>query len=151
MKKKIYKFGVGDRVGQNTSQYQEDDYSDSETVDLMYDQDNPPDFGEVLSVEGTIVKVKWDSDWNEEIRDVDASDLAPEEVVKARYSELEIEFKEVEKEVKAQLKEVAKGLREANKLAKQKLGRTLNQLNMGYGALYNAMDDAGWRTSSFNC
>lgn len=152
MRKKTYKFAVGDRVGEFTSEIYEDEYSDAETVDLVYDSDNPPEFGEVLEVlSDTQVKVKWDCDWRENISVVEASSIAPEKVVAERLSVLEKEFKVVEKEVAAKLKEVAKGLRDANKLAQKKLGRNLYQLGMGYGPLYNAMDASGWRTSSFGC
>lgn len=151
MKKKTYTFQVGDRVGEFTSKYYEDDYSDAETVPLMYIPDNSPEFGKVTEVlgEGNI-RVKWDSKWKKESV-VQANTMAPESVVKERLSVLEEEFTVVEKEVSAKLKEVAKGLREANQLTKKKLGRNLYQLSMGYGPLYDAMNSAGWRTSSFGC
>ena len=156
MKKKTYTFKVGDRVGEFTSEYQEDDYGDSETVPLMFNPDAPPEFGVVTSVtsDGKIT-IKWDYEYRNQhslyMAPKDPADFAPEDVVRARLSVLEEEFYDVEKQVKAKMKEVAKGIREANKLAK-KTGRPLSQMyDVFRDTLYRAMDAAGWRTSSFGC
>jgi hypothetical protein len=156
MTKKVFTFKEGDRVGEFTSQYQDNDYDDSHTGPLRYDEDNDPEYGQVTDVLSSgKVLVSWDNDYRKQYPRYtgpqDPAGLAPEEVVKAQYSKLEVEFKEVEKEIKAKLKEASTSIREANKLAK-KVGRPLAQMyNMFYGTLYKAMDDAGWRTSSFGC
>lgn len=156
MTKKVFTFKVGDRVGEFTSQYQDNDYEDSTTGPLRYDENNSPEYGVVTDVLSTrTVLVKWDDAYRNKYSKyngpLDPATLALEEVVKAQYSALEVEFKEVEKEIKAKLKEVSTGIREANKLSK-KVGRPLAQMHdLFYGTLYKAMDEAGWHTSSFGC
>lgn len=149
--KKAYQ--IGDRVAKATARSYEDEYSDGKDVPLYYDPDGDGlRLGEVtdVSTKGKIT-VKWDGAYGR-TEVLEAKDLMTEEAGKARYSELEAEFAVIEKQIAAKVKEVAKGIREANKLAK-KTGRPLAQMGYDiiYRDLYSAMDDAGWRTSSFGC
>lgn len=151
--KKQHEFKIGDRVAKATATYYEDEYSDGKEVPIYYDPDGDGlILGEVtdVSTKGKIT-VKFDGSLRgTEV--LEAKDLMTEKDGKARYSELETEFAVIEKQVAAKVKEVAKGIREANKLAK-KTGRPLAQMSYEiiYRDLYSAMDDAGWRTSSFGC
>ena len=145
-------FKIDDRVARATSKFYENDYSDAETVPLRYDEDNGLELGKVIdiSTRGHIT-VKWDKNWaKDEV--LEAEELMTEEAAKARWTELEKEFKEVEKQVAAKVKEVAKAIREANKLSRT-VGRPLAQMgnDIIYRELYHAMDEAGWNTSSFGC
>jgi hypothetical protein len=147
---KKHQFNIGDRVGLATTEEYDQRTGKEKEVPLRYDPDGDGlCVGEVtdVSVKGKIT-VKWD---HGSTYVVEASELLPEEELKNKWSELEAEFNEVEAQVKVKVKEIAKGIREANKLAK-KTGRNLADMyDVVYGDLYRAMDEAGWRTSSFGC
>lgn len=98
------------------------------------------------------VYVKWDATYlNPSPSEVLVSDIDLEEKVQAKATKLEEEFAAYEKQVVAKMKEAGKLIREANKLAKKAGLDGLNDMYEATGPLYDAMDDAGWRTSSFNC
>lgn len=151
MSKEVTTFKVGDRVSEATSQSY-DDY-ESIRVPLRWDPDSDPNVGVVQAIlpDGRVF-VKWDSEWaNRNSRPVEASELMLEADAVALLAQLEVEFNVAEAEIKIKIKEVAKGIREANALA-EKTGRTLSDMHgLVRGELYGAMDDAGWRTSSFGC
>lgn len=99
-----------------------------------------------------VVSVKWDDSWrnpNPEL--VLVSDLALEKDVKKQASALEKEFRSYEKLVEAKLKEAAKLIKEADKLAKKAGVEGLHQMYESTYPLENAMDAAGWNTSSWSC
>lgn len=77
--------------------------------------------------------------------------LLPAKEAKLHFDKLEAEFKAYEKEVLVKMKEAGKLIREANKLAKKAGVENLNDMYDATYPLYNAMDAAGWRTSSFGC
>jgi len=147
-----HEWKIGDRVAKATSEYYEDEYSGKQIVPLRYDPDNGLYLGEItdISAKGKIT-VKWDGRYRD-TEVLEAKDLITEAEGKARYSELEAEFHEIERQVAEKVGQVAQGIREANELAR-KTGRPLAQMsyNIIYRTLYDAMDDAGWRTSSFGC
>ena len=150
VKKKV--LAVGDRVGVATSEYY-DSYGDNATTGkLRYDPDNSPDYGEIVSIlADDKVMVKWDSDWmNEHNKPVDVSTLLPEADIKTLLTKLEQEFNDVEKQIKEKLKEASKAVKEAQKLAK-KTGRDLADMYDAVYPLRNAMDSAGWHSSSWGC
>lgn len=64
-------------------------------------------------------------------------------------SEIEKEFKSVAKQVKEKVKQAAALVREANKLAQK--GHAKDLQSMGASELISAMDDSGWRSSSWGC
>jgi hypothetical protein len=155
MVKKAVQFKVGDRVGEGTSDITEEYDDKVKRGPLRYDPDNEPEFGEVLNItDKGLVLVNWDRDYlntnSHYSSPQDPSTLMLEVDVKATLSKLESEFEATEKLVKEKLKEAAKSIREAQKLAK-KTGRNVSEMYEAYGTLYNAMDAAGWRTSSFGC
>lgn len=148
----MIKFKIGDRVAKATSEYYPDEYSDKEIVPLRYDPDNEMYVGEVvdISAKGKIT-VKWDGRYRD-TEVLEAKDLITEEEGKTRWNQLESEFHAIEAQVAEKIKVVAQGIREANELAK-KTGRPLADMGYDiiYHTLYDAMDEAGWRTSSFGC
>lgn len=78
-------------------------------------------------------------------------------------------IKAAKKKIDDKLKEAAKALKEASEIAKQDLNLDTfinsnydydednedtdlkDELNINYQTLYDAMDNAGWQTSSFDC
>src|ERR1700677_4001209 len=91
-------FLVGDRVGELTSQYQENDYDDATTGPLRSNDDDRPEYGVITDVlSNGKVLVKWDDEYRTQYPKYcspqNPDDLALEEVVATKYSELETEFK----------------------------------------------------------
>lgn len=167
------KFKVGDRVGLNLSLHYESEWDDPTVIPFRYSDEFAASFGKVLSVTDTTAKVEWeewpdvldhldDDDDDSESETIDTkkgriyrstirlSHLLPAAELAAKESKLEVEFKKTSKEIRSKLKEAAKIIGEAQKLAK-KQGHNLSDMYDAYGPLYNAMDNAGWRTSSFGC
>ena len=97
------------------------------------------------------VYVKWDPDGLSQPSEEDVSSLELESVAKPKLSKLDAEFKVYEKEILAKMKEAGKLIREANKLSKKAGMESLNDMYDSTYPLFNAMDAAGWRTSSLGC
>lgn len=92
------------------------------------------------------VFVQWDDVDEPDEVDIKVLSLASEK------SDLEKEFKETEKAIKEKMKEAAALVKEANKLAQKAGVRYLAEMQYGAaGPLVNAMDDSGWRSSSWGC
>jgi hypothetical protein len=153
MKKKT-EFKVGDRVGLNVSMKYRDHYDDNpQKTTLVVSEDEDPCYGKITSLNEGKAEVEWDEENNtlDYLEDkIDVKDLLPEKDMKEKYSQLEKDFKQLEKDIKAKLKEAAKLIKEAQKLA-DKQGQTVADMYDAYSPLYDAMDAAGWRTSSFGC
>lgn len=123
---------------------------------VKYRHDDYDDYtleGEVLDKEASAGKVF--VKWNEGSGNADIDYDKPYEIdVKlltlfSDRSEIEKEFKELNKVLKAKMKEASAIIKEAGKLAREK-GYSL--ANLGASSdLYDAMDSAGWQTSSFGC
>ena len=156
------KLEVGQRVG--TFFDKNSCFSAKPRYDSTYGED--PVFGKITEVlTGGKVRVQFDREYlNEAVHDtktgklisrqpalVEAKLFLPEEEVKAKFSILEKEYDLVAKQVRDKLKIAAQAIREAQKLAKKELGTNLSEMYVAYDPLYNAMDAAGWRTSSFGC
>ena len=148
--KKINKFKVGDRVGTATSTYYDDIYGGGRREGkLRYDPENDPDYGVISDVlsSGKLM-VKWDDSWkNKDNSAVEPSSLLLEKDLKEKLSKLEKEFLEIEKEIKNKMKEAGLKIKEAQKLAK-KTGHSLEEMYDAVRPLVDAMDSAGWRSSS---
>jgi hypothetical protein len=150
-------FAVGDRVGLAMHVEGSTEYDDGELVEgLRWDEYEDPCFGTVSGItQKGKIQVEWDDDAEGPALDylygdtVEPHQLLPEADVKEQLSLLEQEFKEVSKKISKKCKEAAEILLEANELALQ-TGRSLYDMN-DYGGLYRAMDECGWRTSSFGC
>jgi hypothetical protein len=137
------KFKIGDRVADKIDRFEFDDC-------------NEPREGTVIegSAPGKIM-VQWDQySWEAAPRApelVAVKNLLPPKEAKARFSELEKEYNGFVKEAETKLKAASKLIKEANKIAKKAGAESLSDFHEAYGPLYDAMDAAGWRTSSFGC
>lgn len=161
------KFEIGQRVG--TFFDEDEEFTCKPQYRGEYDNDLA--FGKVAEIltEGN-VRVQFDDEYlneKEEVFDsktgaalksstfkpalVRASVLLPEAEVKKKFSELEKEYQAVSKQVEEKLKVAAKAIREAHKLVKKELRTDLSDMYDVHDILYDAMDAAGWRTSSFGC
>jgi len=152
-------FTIGDRVGFNAIFKDQDTYNDCDAgfYDLAFDEYYDPCYGEVIEIiePSDNLIIKWDEndDYIDEYKPEDgwnAKDFLPEKELKKKYSHLEKEFRTMEKAVKAKVKKAAVIIREANKMTKEH-GKTLSELWDVRRPLYDAMDNAGWHTSSFDC
>lgn len=119
--------------------YHSNDSDDETMVGIVLDKPAPK--GKVI--------VSWDVDEEEDEGDeVDIKVLS----LYSEKNDLEKDFKEVEKSIKEKMRDAAALVREANRMA-QKAGAR-NLADMQYGAaspLVGAMDDSGWRSSSWGC
>lgn len=135
------KFKIGDRIGQIPAKKH-----NSENTSILGTVTDVTMAGKYL--------IKWDDTWynttNSGTKLWEESALMPSAEVIEITSKLEEEFNALEAEVKLKVKEASKIIKEASDLAKTK-GYELVDLYNATGPLYNAMDDAGWQTSSFNC
>jgi hypothetical protein len=102
--------------------------------------------------EPTKLVITWDESYAQQYYPplVDLEDVLPEEDVKEKYTRLEEEFNEIVDALTTKMEEAGKFIKEAAKLAKEH-GFELNEMSDVYYPLYNAMDKAGWNTSSFSC
>jgi hypothetical protein len=126
----------------------DEEYGDHEMFKYVYDS------YEDYTITGTIldqpskpgrVFVAWDdSDFDPE-GDVEIKLLTLE----SDKSDIEKDFKSVAKQVREKVKQAAALVREANKLAQK--GHAKNLESMGANELISAMDDSGWRSSSWGC
>lgn len=65
--------------------------------------------------------------------------------------EIEKDYKEVAKLIKENMKEAARLIRDSNKLAQKAHAGSLESMYDAVRPLINAMDEAGWRSSSWGC
>jgi hypothetical protein len=94
------------------------------------------------------VWVKWiEGDFDEEEQEVEISILT----LASDIGEIEKEYAEVSKLIKANMKEAAKLISESHKLAKKAHVKSLESMYDAVSPLINAMDNAGWRSSSWGC
>lgn len=154
MTKKKKTFKVGDRIGRVFTEEKDWYGSPTSRVEkIVYNEDVDPDYGLITDIlSNGKVMVKWDNEYlnKEEQKAVDPEHLDLEENVQKLYSKLEVEFNMVEKQVKEKLREASKLILDAQKLAK-KTGHKVAEMYDAVSPLENAMDAAGWRTSSWNC
>lgn len=140
IERKKMKFKIGDRVGQAPSK--------------KYNPNQRGDVGVVtdITMAGKYL-VKWDNSWYERsylgtLWDEDI--LMPSDEVEAINSKLEEEYTALETELRLKVADAARSLNEATQLAQSK-GYELVNMYESTRPLMDAMDNAGWRTSSFNC
>ena len=128
-----------------------EEYGDNEIVAYYHDEygdyvltgvvmDKPAGTGSVY--------VKFDdNDWDYDEEEVDCKLL----VLESDLDQIEVEFKAVSEEIKKKMKEAAKLVNEAGKLAKKARAGSLESMYDAVGPLVSAMDNNGWRSSSWNC
>lgn len=132
-------FVSGDRVGTYDGKLKYSEYGDE------------PYYGTVTDIlSNGRVMVKWDSKYMDSSKSVDPNRLMFESDLQAKYSELERAFRKVESEVAVKMKEASQMILDAQKIAKA-AGFDLQELHDATSHLENAMDSAGWQTSSWHC
>ncbi len=110
------------------------------------------------------VKVKWDSKYTQDSFITDYKDsseklevaddeipvafLIPLDNIKKLQSTLEKEYEAASKAIIPELKEAAKHIKEAVKIAEK---NNMKLYDLPMRDLINALDEAGWRNSSFGC
>jgi hypothetical protein len=132
-----------------------DEYSDEQITEYRYDEDEYGDLvGVIRSKEASPghVWVKWiEGEYvghlDEDEMEVDLKLL----VLQSDKASIEQEFKNVSKEIKEKMKEAGKLVKEANALAKKASLGPLANLYDASSPLVDAMDNAGWRSSSWGC
>lgn len=147
------KFNVGDRVGLNLiTKHPLNDYDSSKVVKYFANADTSPYYGTIKEVKGKKAVVEWDSDYmGVDIDDsVDFKDLMTEADMKKHVKTLGQEFKIASKAIKIQMQDAAKIVKNANAIA-EKHGTQLAEMYDAFSPLYDAMDEAGWNSSSFGC
>jgi len=103
---------------------------------------------------GHVVIVEWG---NRHLQKVDIRELiteaegfAQDEYVRSEQNRLEREFEHAQFAVTVKMKEAADAINAAVKLAKEK-GSSLQDMYSAVVPLMDALDNAGWNTSSFSC
>lgn len=135
-------FGLGDRVGLIDGK-------------IRYTHGAVPSYGVItdLLTDGRVI-VKWDNKWMNDSsawsKPINSKNLMAESELKAKYSELEMAFCKVEDEVAEKLKEAGQIILDAQKIAKDG-GFNITDLYEATSSLENAMESAGWNTSSWHC
>jgi hypothetical protein len=84
------------------------------------------------------------------IKRYEANDLMSEAEAKDALDALENDFNKLQDDLKLKLAEAVKIIEEANKIAEDN-GESLAEMHEATDPLLNAMDNAGWRTSSLSC
>lgn len=136
-----------------------EEYSDEQIVAYSFDPDGYGDLlGVIRSKEASPghVWVKWiegeyldslDGEGEENETEVDLKILTLE----SERDEIEKEFKSYQKQIKDKLKEAAKLVNEAGQLAHKAHARSLESMWDVTSPLIDAMDNNGWRSSSWGC
>lgn len=132
-----------------------EEYSDQEIVPYRYDPDCYGDLvGVIRSKEAKPghVWVKWIE--GEYLENLNEEGETEEDLkilmLESDRNQIEEDFKKVSKEIKEKMKEAAKLVNEAGKLAKG-AHASLESMWDATGPLINAMDNNGWRSSSWGC
>ena len=133
------KYVVGDRVGEVNGQ-------------LKYREYGEPRYGVVTDVlSNGNVMVEWENKYGAPKRkESSPGNLLPEAEIKAKYSELEQAFLKVQAEVEEKLKAASTFILEAEKIASA-AGLNLQDMRDATDHLEDAMNEAGWQTSSWHC
>lgn len=133
-------FVIGDRIGLIDGKIRYIQHGDTPNYGVITD----------LLADGRIM-VKWDSEWmNNNSKPINPKNLMAESEFKVKYSELEMAFCRVEDEVAEKLKEAGQIILDAQKIAKD-AGFNITDLYEATSSLENAMESAGWNTSSWHC
>lgn len=126
-------YGDGEHLGP----YKYDEYGDSDLVGVIRTKE----------ASAGHVWVKWiEGDLQGDEEEVDLKLL----VLESDRATIEQDFKKVSKEVKEKMKEAAKLVNEAGKLAKT-VHTDLQSMYDAVSPLVDAMDNNGWRSSSWGC
>ena len=103
---------------------------------------------------GLMVIVEWDNGLLEKVNlsslITEAEGIAQDARIREEQDRLEADWAQVESLVTEKLNAAAALINEANALA-SKAGKELHEMWDSTSHLMDAMDDAGWRTSSMSC
>lgn len=132
-----------------------DDYDTYGLTEYFYDEyEETTLFGEVLDKKASrgMVWVRWDQERGvgydrDDEEEVDTDLLCLESEISA----IEKDFKKVQAEVRSKMEAAAELVREANQIV---VDRRVAKNLSSFGAispLVSAMDDSGWRSSSWGC
>lgn len=101
--------------------------------------------------------VRWDKNKfpsygskKQEVEEVDVADLTIETDAKAKVKQLDADFDVLEEKIKGKLQQAAELIGEAEAMADAN-GEMLSELHEATYPLMNALDNAGWATSSLSC
>lgn len=126
-------YGDGEHLGP----YKYDEYGDTDLLGVV----------RTKTARAGHVWVKWiEGDFDGEEEEVPLKYL----VLESERPAIEAEFKKVSKEVKEKIKEAAKLVNEAGKMANA-VHSDLQGMHDATGPLIDAMDNNGWRSSSWGC
>ena len=146
------KFKVGDRVGLNLATEFYDDSEYCKKVKFYYRQyGDGPSYGTITFLDKSKAMVQWDhyALFNDSDL-VDIKHLLSEKDMEQHFLDLEKEFNKMSKELHHKMIEAGKLIEEADKIAREH-GSPLAHVYSAIEPLYDAMDNAGWHTSSFGC
>lgn len=118
--------------------YVHDEYDDYTLTGVVLDGPAKP---------GHVVVLWDDNDQDYELEEVDIKLLT----LASERGNIEVEFKSYQKQIKEKMREAAKLVHEAGDLAKQAHARSLESMYDACRPLVSAMDDNGWRSSSWGC
>jgi|SRR5579885_801439 len=124
---------------QHVGPYVVEEYDDYTLVGVIRSKEARPGYVWVKWIEGELT--------DEEDQEVELKVLALE----SERSQMEKEFKETSKLIKEKMKEAAKLVVEAGKLADKAHAKSLESMYDVCRPLIDAMDDNGWRSSSWGC
>lgn len=131
--------------------YSYDEYEEEGLVPYRYDEYGDMTLvGVIRSKEASEghVWVKWiEGDYVEEEEEVNLELLTLE----SEKSQIEKDFKAMSKLIKENMKQAAKLINESNKLAKKAHAGSLADMYDAVAPLVHAMDNSGWRSSSWGC
>ena len=129
---------------------EEYDYNGKEEIVKYSSDDSYDETLEGVVLDKPAAKGKVFVQW-EDVDDPDEVDMKILSLLSEK-SELEKEFKEAQKAIKEKIKEAAAIVKEANKMAQKAGARNLAEMQYGAaGPLVDAMDNSGWRSSSWGC
>lgn len=142
------KFAVGDRVGM----WNEDTQLDSNQNPKWTEYDGGPVFGVVKEIlSDKQIRIEWDDEYlNDYPEETDrySSEVMTEDEANKAWSDLEAKFVACQAAVAEKLKVAADAIAEAQKIAES---YSYDLIELDSDVLEGALDDAGWRTSSWHC
>jgi hypothetical protein len=126
------------------------DYHREEFVPFKYNEDEDVSLSCVIDAfKEDQAYVTWDDDYKKPPAKVPVDELWTKEEFKEVEASLEKQFNLVQEEIKKHLKTASESIYEAQKIA-ETLNLDLSDMGVGRN-LFGALNNAGWRTSSFGC
>lgn len=130
----------------------DDEYDGGDIIKFIFDEyDDYTLVGEVMDKPASEdhVWVKWEE--NDHVFDDEMEVETALLTLACDIPSIEQDFKTYQKEIKEKMKEAAKLVKEAGKLAEKAHAKSLESMYEACRPLVNAMDQNGWRSSSWGC